>query len=56
MTSDRAYRKALPHEIACGELERCTGAQFDPEIVPVFLDQIEEFRRLEAAAGRFIPR
>jgi response regulator RpfG family c-di-GMP phosphodiesterase len=56
MTSDRAYRKALPHEIACGELERCTGAQFDPEIVPVFLDQIEEFRRLEAAAGHFIPR
>ena len=56
MTSDRAYRKALPHEIACGELERCTGAQFDPEIVPVFLAQIEEFRRFEAAAGRFIPR
>ncbi|HVZ89360.1 MAG TPA: HD domain-containing phosphohydrolase [Polyangia bacterium] len=56
MTSDRAYRKALPHEIACGELERCTGAQFDPEIVPVFLVQIEEFRRLEAAAGRLIPR
>jgi response regulator RpfG family c-di-GMP phosphodiesterase len=56
MTSDRAYRKALPHEIACGELERCTGAQFDPEIVPIFLDQIEEFRRIEAAAGRFIPR
>jgi len=56
MTSDRAYRKALPHEIACGELERCTGSQFDPEIVPVFLAQIEEFRRLESAAGRLIPR
>jgi response regulator RpfG family c-di-GMP phosphodiesterase len=56
MTSDRAYRKALPHEIACGELERCTGSQFDPEIVPLFLAQIEEFRRIEAAAGRFIPR
>ena len=56
MTSDRAYRKALPHEIACGELERCTGVQFDPEIVPLFLAQVEEFRRLEAAAGRIIPR
>jgi response regulator RpfG family c-di-GMP phosphodiesterase len=56
MTSDRAYRKALPHEIACGELERCVGSQFDPEIVPVFLAQIEEFRKLEATAGRFIPR
>jgi len=56
MTSDRAYRKALPHEIACGELERCSGVQFDPEIVPVFLAQIEEFRRVEAAASRPIPR
>jgi response regulator RpfG family c-di-GMP phosphodiesterase len=56
MTSDRAYRKALPHEVACGELERCAGVQFDPEIVPVFLAQIEEFRKVEATAGRFIPR
>ncbi|HVZ74551.1 MAG TPA: HD domain-containing phosphohydrolase [Polyangia bacterium] len=56
MTSDRAYRKALPHEIACGEIERCTGAQFDPEIVPVFLAQIEEYRRLESTAGRIVPR
>jgi response regulator RpfG family c-di-GMP phosphodiesterase len=56
MTSDRAYRKALPHDIACGEIERCMGAQFDPEIVPVFLAQIEEFRKVEAIAGRFIPR
>jgi response regulator RpfG family c-di-GMP phosphodiesterase len=56
MTSDRAYRKALPHEVACGELERCSGVQFDPEIVPAFLAQIEEFRRVESTAGRFIPR
>jgi len=56
MTSDRAYRKALPHEVACGELERCSGVQFDPEIVPVFLSQIEEFRKAEATAGRFVPR
>jgi response regulator RpfG family c-di-GMP phosphodiesterase len=56
MTSDRAYRKALPHEIACGEIERCVGAQFDPEIVPLFLAQIEEYRKIEAIAGRFIPR
>jgi response regulator RpfG family c-di-GMP phosphodiesterase len=56
MTSDRAYRKALPHEVACGELERCSAVQFDPEIVPVFLAQIEEYRKAEAAAGRVIPR
>lgn len=56
MTSDRAYRKALPHDVACGELERCVGTQFDPEIVKVFLHQIEDYRRLESAAGRAIPR
>jgi HD-GYP domain-containing protein (c-di-GMP phosphodiesterase class II) len=56
MTSDRAYRKALPHDIACGELERCIGTQFDPEVVKVFLHTIEEYRKLEAAAGRALPR
>jgi response regulator RpfG family c-di-GMP phosphodiesterase len=56
MTSDRAYRKALPHDIACGELERCSGTQFDPEIVEVFLAHVEEYRKLEYAAGRAVPR
>jgi response regulator RpfG family c-di-GMP phosphodiesterase len=56
MTSDRAYRKALPHDIACGELERCSGTQFDPEIVEVFLAHVEEYRKLENAAGRALPR
>ncbi len=56
MTSDRAYRKALPHDIACGELERCSGTQFDPEMVQCFLKHIEEYRKLEAAAGRGLPR
>jgi HD-GYP domain-containing protein (c-di-GMP phosphodiesterase class II) len=56
MTSDRAYRKALPHEIACGELERCVGTQFDPAIVQVFLAVIEDYRKLEIAASHPIPR
>lgn len=56
MTSDRAYRKALPHEVAIGELERCSSTQFDPEMVAVFIAHIDEWRRLEAAAGRTIPR
>ncbi len=56
MTTDRAYRKALPHVIACGEMERCSGTQFDPEIVRVFLAHIDEFRKAEAAAGRIVPR
>jgi HD-GYP domain-containing protein (c-di-GMP phosphodiesterase class II) len=56
MTTDRAYRKALPHIIACGEIERCNGTQFDPEIVRVFLAHIDDFRKIEAAAGKAIPR
>ena len=56
MTTDRAYRKALPHVIACGEMERCSGTQFDPEIVRVFLAHIEEYRKAEATAGRAVPR
>jgi response regulator RpfG family c-di-GMP phosphodiesterase len=56
MTTDRAYRKALPHVIACGEMERCSGTQFDPEIVRVFLAHIDEFRKAEASASRVVPR
>ncbi|HEY5996916.1 MAG TPA: HD-GYP domain-containing protein, partial [Candidatus Deferrimicrobiaceae bacterium] len=36
MTSTRAYRKALPVEAANNEIVRCSGSQFDPEIVQVF--------------------
>ncbi len=45
MTSDRAYRKALPHEVAVNEIRRCTKSQFDPDIAHPFLETIEEVRR-----------
>ncbi len=38
MTSTRAYRNALSLEAANAEILRCSGAQFDPEIVPVFME------------------
>lgn len=37
MTSDRPYRKAMTREAAFAELSRCSGTQFDPEIVKTFL-------------------
>ena len=42
MTSDRPYRKALPLEVAIGELKKHAGTQFDPKVVEVFLQVIEE--------------
>lgn len=40
MTSDRAYRKALPKQIAVEELKKKSGTEFDPEIVKKFLEII----------------
>lgn len=37
MREDRVYRRALPIEIAVGELQKNRGKQFDPEIVDQFL-------------------
>ena len=37
MTSTRAYRNALPVADAIAEVRRCSGSQFDPDIVPAFL-------------------
>lgn len=38
ITSDRPYRKANSFEAARREILRCSGTQFDPEIVNVFAD------------------
>jgi putative nucleotidyltransferase with HDIG domain len=42
MISDRPYRKALPLSHARGEIKRCSGTQFDPKVVEVFMDIPEE--------------
>jgi response regulator RpfG family c-di-GMP phosphodiesterase len=44
MTSDRAYRRALPHEVAIGEIERCAGSQFDPELADAFVKLMDAWR------------
>jgi putative nucleotidyltransferase with HDIG domain len=50
MTSDRPYRPALSLEDALAEVARCSGTQFDPEIVRVFLELLAEAQSLSAAA------
>ncbi len=40
MTSDRSYRKGLTREEAIKELTRCSGTQFDPNIVDILVNQI----------------
>ncbi|MCA9582894.1 MAG: HD-GYP domain-containing protein, partial [Myxococcales bacterium] len=45
MTSDRAYRRAMPHEVSVNEICRCSGAQFDPDIANEFAEVIEEHRK-----------
>ena len=50
MTSDRPYRPALSHDAAVAEVERCSGSQFDPAIVDIFLKLFGEAEELAAAA------
>jgi diguanylate cyclase (GGDEF)-like protein len=43
MTSDRSYREALPEEVAISQLQKNAGTQFDPELVPVFVEKVIAF-------------
>jgi len=42
MISDRPYRKALPMSHAREEIQRCSGTQFDPKVVEVFMSIPEQ--------------
>ncbi|MCK5689483.1 response regulator [Myxococcota bacterium] len=55
MTSNRAYRKALPHAVALAEFTRYSGRQFDPHVVDAFLSAIEAFREERRQMGLPVP-
>jgi putative nucleotidyltransferase with HDIG domain len=42
MISDRPYRRALPMSHAREEIRRCSGSQFDPAVVDVFMSIPEQ--------------
>jgi len=55
MTSDRSYRRALPHEVSMAEIERCAGSQFDPDLAATFTEQIEAYRDEMRDKGKKVP-
>jgi diguanylate cyclase (GGDEF)-like protein len=40
LTSERSYRKGLTDEEAIMELKKCSGTQFDPKVVDVFINKV----------------
>ena len=46
MTSDRPYRKAMPIKNALQELKKCSGKQFDPALVDVFCELLQQKEHL----------
>jgi len=46
MTSNRPYRKSLSPEEARDELKSCSGKQFDPELIRIFLDVLKEMEEV----------
>jgi putative nucleotidyltransferase with HDIG domain len=42
MTDERVYRKSLSRAEALKEIRRCSGTQFDPEVVKAFLKVLEK--------------
>lgn len=45
MTSNRPYRKALPHDIAVLECTKCAGRQFDRQVVEAFVEAISAYMK-----------
>jgi len=51
MTSDRSYRKGLPHSVAVAEIQRCANTQFDPMVVDIFLKKQKFFEEVRNASN-----
>lgn len=47
LTSERPYKKAWPVEDAVALLEEGAGAHFDPNLVPIFISQLDEILKIK---------
>ncbi len=56
ITSDRSYKKGRTAEEALGELERCAGTQFDPELVAAFARAMRQLPHPIIEAASLLPR
>jgi diguanylate cyclase (GGDEF)-like protein/putative nucleotidyltransferase with HDIG domain len=52
MTSDRVYRKSIGARAAREQLEECSGAQFDPQVVAAFLRVLDRTGAQAAPSAR----
>lgn len=48
LTSKRPYKSAWSHEAAISEIREQAGKQFDPDLIPVFLTVVDDFRKASA--------
>lgn len=51
LTSRRPYKNPYPVEIACDIIKKERGENFDPGIVDVFMDNIDEILKIKAEEG-----
>jgi two-component system, cell cycle response regulator len=54
MTSDRPYRKAMAMQSALLELRRCSGMQFDPDVVKAFCALVDPGESADLANVAFL--
>jgi HD-GYP domain-containing protein (c-di-GMP phosphodiesterase class II) len=47
MTTDRPYRKRLPLDVVIAELQKCSGTQFDPDLIRVVVGSVAVLRLIE---------
>jgi response regulator RpfG family c-di-GMP phosphodiesterase len=55
MTSDRAYRRAMPHSVTMNEIHSCAASQFDPTVTAEFGEAIEAHRQEQIDKRESVP-